>query len=106
MSGMRPELVAWLEEAYPRLRWRGLAGDASTRRFWRILFPEQTTRIAREHVHQGARRMGILKSGERRASTGGASDRSVSTPVEDPTVPPVEDATDRRGDEPQMEAAS
>lgn len=49
MSGMRPELVAWLEEAYPRLRWRGLAGDASTRRFWRILFPEQATRIVMDY---------------------------------------------------------
>lgn len=49
MSGMRPELVAWLEESYPRLRWRGLAGDASTRRFWRILFPEQATRIVMDY---------------------------------------------------------
>jgi hypothetical protein len=46
---MRPELVAWLEESYPRLRWRGLAGDASTRRFWRILFPEQATRIVMDY---------------------------------------------------------
>ena len=49
MSGMRPELVAWLEDAYPRLRWRGLAGDASTRKFWRILFPEQATRIVMDY---------------------------------------------------------
>ena len=49
MNGMRKELVAWLEEAYPRLRWRGLAGDASTRRFWRILFPEQATRIVMDY---------------------------------------------------------
>lgn len=49
MSGMRAELVAWLEESYPRLRWRGLAGDASTRRFWRILFPEQATRVVMDY---------------------------------------------------------
>jgi hypothetical protein len=30
----------------------------------------------------------------------------VSTPAQNPTVPPVENPTDRRGDEPQIVAAS
>ena len=30
----------------------------------------------------------------------------MSTPAENPTVPPVENPTDRRGDEPQIVAAS
>jgi hypothetical protein len=32
--------------------------------------------------------------------------RSLSTPTENPTVPPIENPTDRRGDEPQFVAAS
>ena len=32
--------------------------------------------------------------------------RWLSTPVQNPTVPPVENPTDRRGDEPQIVAAS
>jgi hypothetical protein len=32
--------------------------------------------------------------------------RGVSTPVQNPTVPPVENPTDRRGDEPQFVATS
>ena len=35
-----------------------------------------------------------------------AFERKVSTPVQNPTVPPVENPTDRRGDEPQIVAAS
>jgi hypothetical protein len=31
---------------------------------------------------------------------------TMSTPVQNPTVPPVENPTDRRGDEPQIVAAS
>jgi hypothetical protein len=31
---------------------------------------------------------------------------TVSTPTENPTVPPIENPTDRRGDEPQFVAAS
>jgi hypothetical protein len=30
----------------------------------------------------------------------------MSTPTENPTVPPIENPTDRRGDEPQFVAAS
>jgi hypothetical protein len=31
---------------------------------------------------------------------------ALSTPTENPTVPPIENPTDRRGDEPQFVAAS
>ena len=38
----------------------------------------------------------------RKATSGGA----LSTPTENPTIPPIENPTDRRGDEPQFVAAS
>lgn len=46
---MRPELLAWLQERYPGMRFRGLAGDASTRRFWRIFVPESQTHVVMDY---------------------------------------------------------
>jgi hypothetical protein len=51
------------------------------------------------------RQLGVADRGEQRALDR-VDDGLVSTPVEHLTVPPIENLTDRRGDEPQFVEAS
>jgi len=53
-----------------------------------------------------ARITAIGASGALEIDAVGRAAGGLSTPVQNPTVPPVENPTDRRGDEPQIVAAS
>ena len=49
MSALRPELETALNRLHPGVRWRPLAGDASTRRFFRLFLTEGGTRILMDY---------------------------------------------------------
>ena len=49
MSGLRPVLAATLAELYPGARDEALAGDASTRRFHRLVLPDGGTRVVMDY---------------------------------------------------------
>jgi N-acetylmuramate 1-kinase len=49
MSDLRPALATTLAELYPGARDQTLAGDASTRRFYRLFLPEGGTRVVMDY---------------------------------------------------------
>lgn len=49
MSEARPELIRYVSEAYPRSRLEPLAGDASTRRFYRLVFADGGTAVVMDY---------------------------------------------------------
>lgn len=49
MEELRPELAVYVAERFPRARLRRLAGDASTRRFYRVLLLEGGSRVLMDY---------------------------------------------------------
>ena len=49
MNVPRPELARFLETAYPSATAEAMAGDASTRRFWRLRGPGDATRVVMDY---------------------------------------------------------
>ena len=49
MSGLRPELEVAINRLHPGVRWRPLAGDASTRRFFRLFLAQGGSRILMDY---------------------------------------------------------
>jgi N-acetylmuramate 1-kinase len=49
MSSLRPEVAAWIERIRPGSRVQPLAGDASTRRFFRLVSPGRATEVVMDY---------------------------------------------------------
>jgi len=49
MSGPRPELAQFIERSHPGARVEPMAGDASTRRFFRLVLPDGTGRVVMDY---------------------------------------------------------
>ena len=49
MSGPRPELAQFIERTHPGARVESMAGDASTRRFFRLVLPDGTSRVVMDY---------------------------------------------------------
>ena len=50
MTTPRPEIAGYLQASWPEARVSSIAGDASTRRFFRIHTPDGRTRVLMDYV--------------------------------------------------------
>ncbi len=70
MTSPRPEIASYLKAAWPRAETSPIAGDASTRRFFRIRTPDGRTRVLMDYGHPFERETDDVRMGRVFANAG------------------------------------